>query len=391
MAPDRQGAAGNGLASRARKGEGRSQRPARSARVQAFLFGPMPSAITFDLWHERFSRFAEDLYPGRYSRDYVRTLVELGQQVESLARQKRSTIVAHNYQYPELQEVAETVGDSLGLSQYVAKKQSPRVDFCGVLFMGETAKTILGDRSKVYMPDRPGCSLVASIDQRRLDQWLRANPDGVIISYINTDAATKARSHYVCTSRNAPQVLSRAAADNPRRRILFLPDKYLGAFAASQAQVDRSLVDLYDGSCHVHSKISETALEEAMDLHPDAELLIHPECGCASSCLARTAQAGPAYGKSYYLSTEQMLWHARRSPAQEFIVATEMGMVYRLRKDVPEKRFYPVSYQSSCEYMKMNTLEKLLESLQCDRVEIEVDPEIRRPARAAIERMLAIQ
>jgi len=213
----------------------------------------------------------------------------------------------------------------------------------------------------------------------------------VIISYINTDAVTKARSHYVCTSRNAPQVLSRAAADNPGRRILFLPDKYLGAFAASQARVDRSLVDLYDGSCHVHSKISETALEEAIDLHPDAELLIHPECGCASSCLARTAQAGPAYGKSYYLSTEQMLWHARQSPAQEFIVATEMGMVYRLRKDVPEKRFYPVSYQSSCEYMKMNTLEKLLESLQCDRVEIEVDPEIRRPARAAIERMLAIQ
>lgn len=351
----------------------------------------MIAEINVDVWYERFSLFAEDLYPGRYTRDYVKTLVEIAEEVESLARLKRSTIVAHNYQYPELQDVAETVGDSLGLSQFVAKKQTPRVDFCGVQFMGETAKTILGDRSKVYMPDLPGCSLVASIDQSRIDHWLAASPDGVVISYINTDAVTKAKSNYVCTSRNAPQVLSRAAADNPGRRILFLPDKYLGAFAASQAQVDRSLVDLYDGSCHVHARIGDNALEEALDRYPDAELLIHPECGCASSCLAKTMQSGPAYGKSYFLSTEQMLWHARKSPAREFVVATEMGMVYRLRKDVPEKRFYPVSYLSVCEYMKMNTLEKLLDSLRTDRTEIMIAPEIRERARAAIERMLSIQ
>ena len=351
----------------------------------------MTNGIRFDEWYDRFSRYAEDLYPARYTTGYVRDLVEMARRVKARAQEKGSTIVAHNYQYPELQEVAETVGDSLGLSQYVAKRGAPRVDFCGVLFMGETAKTILGDRSRVYMPDRPGCSLVASIDHFWLEHWMRKHPDGIIISYINTDARTKARSHYVCTSRNAAQVLAHAAREYPGRRVLFLPDKYLGAVVLAQTQVDRSLVDLYDGACHVHAKIGERALEEAMDRHPEAELLIHPECGCASSCLAKTMQEGPANGKSYFLSTEQMLWHAEQSPAQEFIVATEMGMVYRLRKDVPEKKFHPVSNQAVCEYMKQNTLEKLLDSLEQDRVEITVEGEIREKARAAIERMLSIQ
>lgn len=351
----------------------------------------MTNGITFDGWQDRFSRYAEDLYPGRYTRVYVQELVEIGRRVQALAREKRSAIVSHNYQYPELQEVAEAVGDSLGLSQYVAKQKAPRVDFCGVLFMGETAKTILGDGSRVYMPDLPGCSLVAAVDQRRLDSWVAHNPDGILISYINSDARTKARSHYICTSRNAPQVVAHAAREYPGRRILFLPDKYLGAVVLSQTAVDPKRVDLYDGACHVHVKIGEMALEEAMDRHPEAELLIHPECGCASSCLAKTMQEGPAHGKAYFLSTEQMLWHACNSPAREFIVATESGMVYRLRKDVPGKVFYPVSYQSVCEYMKMNTLEKLLDSLERDRIEITLDPETQRRAQTAIQRMLAIQ
>jgi quinolinate synthase len=241
------------------------------------------------------------------------------------------------------------------------------------------------------MPDRPGCSLVASIDPGRIDRWRAAHPDGVIISYINTDAATKAKSDYICTSRNAAQVLAHAAAEYPHQRLLFLPDKYLGAVALHQTGVDPSRVDLYDGSCHVHAKIGENALEEAMERYPEAELLIHPECGCASSCLAKTTQMGPAYGKAYFFSTEQMLWHARTSPAREFVVATESGMVYRLRKDVPDKQFHPVSFQAVCEYMKMNTLGKLLDSLERDRVEITVPPQIQQRARAAIERMLTIQ
>jgi quinolinate synthase len=349
----------------------------------------MPALV--EVWYENLSRFAEDLYPGRYTSGYVKELAELSQEVEALVRQKQSRVVAHNYQYPELQEVAEHVGDSLALSRYLAKHPAPRVDFCGVLFMGETAKTILGDDSRVFMPDLPGCSLVASIHPEILDRWTAQNPDGLIISYINTDALTKARSHYVCTSRNAVQVVEHAARAYSGRRILFLPDKYLGAVVLAQAQVDKTLVDLYDGVCHVHARIGEKALDQAMDRYPDAELLIHPECGCASSCMARTIRGDWPHRQAYFLSTDQMLVHARRSPAQKFLVATEKGMVYRLRKEVPEKSFLPVSDEAVCEYMKMNTLEKLRDSLQNNHYEVRLAPEIREKALLAIQRMLSIQ
>lgn len=349
----------------------------------------MPALL--DTLYERLSRHAGDLYPGRYTRDYVKTLTEITAEVEDLARRKHSTVVAHNYQYPELQEVAEHVGDSLALSRYLAKRRAPRVDFCGVLFMGETAKTILGDDSRVFMPDKPGCSLVASIHPEILDRWIATHPDGVLISYINTDALTKARSHYVCTSRNAVHVLEHAAREYPGRRILFLPDRYLGAVVLAQANVDKSLVDLYNGVCHVHAKIGEKALDHALERHPDADLLIHPECGCASSCLARTIQGDWPYRQAYFLSTDQMLNHARQSAAREFVVATESGMVYRLRKEVPEKIFHPVSDEAVCEYMKMNTLEKLRESLAEDRNEVILDEQMRQRALVAIQRMLAIQ
>ncbi len=351
----------------------------------------MSEALQFETWHENFNRFAGDLYPGRYTRDYVKQLAEIGRQVLSLAREKGSLIVAHNYQYPELQEVAESIGDSLGLSQYVAKQQAARVDFCGVWFMGETAKTIVGDRAKVYMPDRPGCSLVDSIDHLRIESWRKNNPDGVVISYINTDALTKAMSDYICTSRNAAQVMAHAAREHPGQRILFLPDKYLGAVALAQTRIDAKQVDLYDGGCHVHVKIGDHALEKAHDRYPDAELLIHPECGCASACLSKIMHHASPYQRAYYLSTEQMIEHAKTSPAKEFIVGTEMGMLYRIRKELPGKTFHAVSPEAMCEYMKMNTLEKLLDSLEKDRIEVIVDPEVQQKAQQAIQRMLTIQ
>ncbi len=343
-----------------------------------------------DSLYERLNKFAADLFPGRYTRAYVQQLAGMAQEVRALAAAKKSLIVAHNYQYPELQEVAETVGDSLKLSQYVAAQKASRVDFCGVQFMAETAKIILGDSARVYMPDLPGCSLVASIDPRRLDHWMAANPGGIVISYVNTDAATKARSDIVCTSRNAGAVVEYAVREYPGRRILFLPDKYLGAVVLAQTKVDPALVDLYDGHCHVHARIGETALEDAMDRHPEAELLIHPECGCASACMAKAMSGRLPYQKAYFLSTDQMITHAAASASREFVVATETGMLYRLRKEVAGKKFYPVSDLAVCEYMKMNTLEKLLDSLRLDRVEIVLDPAIRERARAAIERMLAI-
>jgi quinolinate synthase len=351
----------------------------------------MQNGTQYARWYEDFNRFAGDLYPGRYTADYVRDLVEIAKEVRELARQKGSVIVAHNYQFPELQEMAESVGDSLGLAQYVARKQPVRVDFCGVWFMGETAKTILGDRSKVYMPDHPGCSLVASIDHARIESWLSRNPEAVVISYVNTDAKTKAMSDYVCTSRNAAQVLQHAAQQYPGRRILFLPDKYLGSVALSQTDVDRDRVDLYDGACHVHVKIGDNALEKAFDRHPDADLLLHPECGCSTACLAKTVNGASPHKHSYFLSTEQMLLHAEKSSKQEFLVGTETGMLYRLRKELPQKTFHPVSDEAVCEYMKMNTLEKLRDSLKYDRVEVQVEPEVREKAQAAIQRMLTIQ
>ncbi len=348
--------------------------------------------VPYERWYDIFNRAAGDLYPGRYTREYTAELVDTARKVAELAAQKQSLIVAHNYQYPELQEVAAEVGDSLGLSQHVARQMAPRVDFCGVWFMGETAKTIVGDRCKVYMPDRPGCSLVESIDHARLQAWKRRFPEGVVISYVNTDAFTKAMSDYICTSRNAAQVLDHAARANPGVRILFLPDKFLGAVSISQCSaVDASLVDLYDGFCHVHAKIGESALEDAFDRHPDAELLIHPECGCASHCMSQVMQGTSPYQKAFFLSTEGMLWHARESSAREFIVGTEMGMVYRLRRQVPEKDFYPVSPEAVCEFMKMNTLEKLLASLETDSIEVTIEPETARKAQRAIDRMLSIQ
>jgi quinolinate synthase len=159
----------------------------------------------------------------------------------------------------------------------------------------------------------------------------------------------------------------------------------------SQSSVDPTLVDLYDGACHVHAKIGERALEDAFDAHPDAELLIHPECGCASSCLAKIMNGSSPYQKAYFLSTEQMIRHAETSPAKEFIVATELGMLYRLRRDIPNKIFHPVSPEAVCEYMKMNTLEKLLDSLKNDRIEVVVEQEIKNKAQIAIQRMLTIQ
>ncbi len=351
----------------------------------------MTQRTQVDAWYDKFNRFAGDLYPGRYGRDFVTELVEQGDEVRRLAEEKDSVIVAHNYQYPELQEIAEEIGDSLGLSKFVAEQSRPRVDFCGVWFMGETAKTIVGDRAKVYMPDKPGCSLVQSIDHLRIQKWKDANPDGLIISYINTDAKTKAMSDYICTSRNAAQIVDHAARNHPGKRMLFLPDKYLGAVSLAQSQVNPDLVDLYDGACHVHAKMGENALEEAFDRHPEAELLIHPECGCASTCLVKIMNHESEFQNAFYLSTEQMIHHAEKSPAKEFIVATEMGMLYRLRRDLPHKIFHPVHPEAVCEYMKMNTMEKLLDSLENDRIEVTIDPEVRAKAQAAIDRMLTIQ
>lgn len=382
-----------------------------------------------EAWYERFSRCAGDLYPGRYTPEFCRVLAELAVEIQALARQKRATIVAHNYLYPEFHEVADRVGDSLGLSLAVQRMRAPRVDFESVFFMGATAKLITGDATRVFVADSPevlGCSLVFGTDHAWLDRWKAEHPDGIVVTYINSDALTKAKSDYVSTSRNTDIIIVAAAREFPGRKILVLPDKYLGLVMKQRAidlareqgvALDPDQVEVYmqpfggfRAACYVHEEIGERGVEEALDAYPDAELMIHPECGCASSCLYKLHAGIIPKSRAYFLSTEGMVQHARRSAAQRFIVATEKGMVYRLRTEMPEKEFLPVSLAAECRYMKANTLEKLLRSLREDRLEVVLcddccDPRaphqddrtvhiprsVAAKAKVAIDRMLAIR
>jgi quinolinate synthase len=350
-------------------------------------------------------------------------LAEQAIEIKRLAQEKGSTIVAHNYLYPEFHEIADKVGDSLGLSFFVRDRHASRVDFESVFFMGATSKIITGDATRVFVPDYPdviGCSLVFGTDYEWLENWKRENPGGILVTYINSDAYTKSISDYISTSRNTARIIVHAAKEFPGRKILVLPDKYLGWVMKSMAVeqgVDPDLVEVYEerfkghwAACYVHAEIGPDASEIALLENPDAELMIHPECGCASSCLLKLRNGEIPRAKAYFLSTEQMVEHARLSPARRFIVATEKGLVYRLRKEIPGKEFVPVSMQAECRYMKANTFDKLLRSLREDRLEIILcddccDPKkpyqdervihiqrsVAQRARLAIDRMMEIQ
>jgi len=379
-------------------------------------------------WYELFSRFAEDLYPDRYTLNKCLELAEQADEILRLAEEKKSTIVAHNYLYPEFHEIAEKVGDSLGLSFYVKQKRSPRVDFEGVFFMGATAKIITGDSTRIFVSDAPeviGCSLVFGIDYDWIDEWKRNNPDGILVTYINSDVYTKSISDFISTFRNTDKVIAHAVKMFPGRKILVLPDKFLGYVMKARAleilrreniDINPDLIEIYDhrkgkywSACHVHQQIGPDAADIALLQNSDAELMIHPECGCASSCLYKVQSGIIPHDKAYFLSTEQMIEHAKISPAKKFIVATEKGMVYRLRKEMPEKEFIPISPDAVCEYMKANTFDKLLNSLRRDCLEIVFckdccDPKspyhdnkvihipwsVAERAKRGIERMLAI-
>jgi len=298
-------------------------------------------------------------------------LAEQAEEVRALAKEKSSTLVAHNYLYPEFHEIADRVGDSLGLSLYVKSIGAPRVDFESVYFMGATAKIITRDQTRVFVSDHSntlGCSLVFDTDYDWLREWKQQNPDGILVTYINSDAYTKSISDYISTSRNTDKIIAHAVKNHPCRKVLVLPDRYLGMvmktralqlLAAEGISVNPNLIEIYPlGCCYVHEKIGERGLEEALERHPDAELMIHPECGCASSCLLKLQRGQIPHGKAYFLSTEQMIERAKQSSAAKFIVATEKGMVYRLRKEMPEKEFVPVSDKAECQYMKENTMAK---------------------------------
>lgn len=340
------------------------------------------------LWHDRFQQHAADLFPGLYTLAYCRELAEVAIEIRALAAEKGSTIVAHNYQRPELQEVADFVGDSLGLALEVQRRRAPRVDFSSVHFMGATAKIILGNASRVFVqgtPDVHGCSLVLGTDHRWIERWKTKNPGGVCVTYVNSDVRTKAMSEYISTSRNTAAVIARAAREHTGR-ILVLPDKFLGhvmkAQAVTEFGVDPDRVEIYthpfgqyNACCYVHERIGADAPERALEEHDDAELFLHPECGCASSCLLKLSQGILPKDRVFYLSTEGMLERVRKSSAKRFVIGTESGMIYRLRKEMPDREFHPVSVQAVCDFMKQNTLLKLRDTLRNDTFEIVLDPD----------------
>ena len=300
------------------------------------------------------------------------------EEIRALARERDAVIIAHNYQRPEVQDVADYVGDSLGLSRQAAATDASTVVFAGVHFMAETA-AILSPEKTILLPDLgAGCSLAASIDADQLRTWKAEHPGAVVVSYVNTTAEVKAESDYCCTSGNAKSVIEAIPEDT---EILFLPDMYLGLWLE---KVTGRKLEIWMGECHVHAGIRPADIDRWTEEAPDAELLVHPECGCASQAMAF------ANDRTHILSTEKMIDYAKRSPKQRFLIATETGIIHRLQKEAPGKTFEPVRADAECRYMKVTTLEKVRDSLRDRKHVVTVDPKLADKARLAIDRMVAI-
>src|SRR5881275_392008 len=310
---------------------------------------------------------------------------ELQEEIKHLARARNAVIIAHNYERPEVQDVADFVGDSLGLSREAAKTKADVIVFCGVHFMAETA-AVLSPQKTVLLPDlAAGCSLAATIDAKQLRDWKAEHPGAVVVSYVNTTAEVKAESDYCCTSGNAVEIVNSIPAD---KEILFLPDMFLGAHVRRMTK--RENIHVWMGECHVHAGIDPENIRLQRRLHPEAEFLVHPECGCSTSVLEAMSAGDIDADGVQILSTEGMIKRPALSHADEFIVATEVGILHRLRRDNPGKRFFAANDRASCAYMKVTTLPKIRDALIHNRFRITVPNDVADRARLAIERMVAI-
>jgi len=312
---------------------------------------------------------------------------ELIDEIEHLRVERGAVILAHNYQIPEIQDLADFIGDSLGLSQEAARTDSDLIIFCGVHFMAETA-AIISPQKRVLIPDLDaGCSLASSIDYEKLKAWKDEHPNAVVVSYVNTTAEVKALTDYCCTSTNAVQVVNSIPAD---KDILFLPDMFLGAYVKRVTERDGDF-HIWPGECHVHAGIRPEDIDKKMEEHQDAEMLVHPECGCSTSCMYHKA-TGKLQTDVHVLSTEGMLNRAKTSTSKKFVVATENGLLHRMEKETKGtgKQFLPANERAWCRYMKMISLEKLRNSLRDDVFEVRVPEDIADKARRSIERMLVI-
>ncbi|WP_127782552.1 quinolinate synthase NadA [Rhodococcus sp. X156] len=310
------------------------------------------------------------------------------QQVRALLAERNAVLLAHNYQLPAIQDVADHVGDSLALSRIAAESEADTIVFCGVHFMAETAK-ILAPHKTVLIPDeRAGCSLADSIDATQLAEWKAEHPGAVVVSYVNTTAEVKALTDICCTSSNAVEVVESIPAD---QEVLFLPDQFLGAHVRRVTGRDNVLV--WAGECHVHAGINGDELAAQAAAHPDAELYIHPECGCATSALYLAGEGAVPADRVKILSTGGMLDSARAlapGGTREVLVATEVGMLHQLRQAAPGVDFRAVNEKASCRYMKMITPAALLRCLVEGADEVHVDAETARRASGAVRRMIAI-
>ncbi len=314
---------------------------------------------------------------------------ELQAEVRALARERDAIILAHNYQLPEIQDIADYVGDSLGLSQQAARADASTIAFCGVHFMAETASILCPDKTVLIADLDAGCSLADAITPEQLRAWQAEHPGAVTVMYVNTTAEIKALTDYCVTSANAVAVVEHILRERgPQTEILFGPDMFLGAYV--ERRIGRPL-HVWDGECHVHAGIRPRDIEQVRAEHPQADFLIHPECGCSTSVMEYAA-SGDIDGEGVHmLSTGGMLRYAQEAkPGSAAIVATEIGMLHPLREAAPDTEFIAANERAACTYMKMITLPKLRDGLRDGVHEVKVPDDVAERARVPIERMVAI-
>lgn len=309
----------------------------------------------------------------------------LAEEIHELARRRNAVILAHNYQRPEVQDVADYVGDSLGLSREAASTDAEVIVFCGVHFMAETA-AILSPSKTVLLPDlAAGCSLAATINADQLRAWKAEHPGAAVVAYVNTSAEVKAECDYCCTSGNAVNVINAIPRD---RDILFLPDMFLGAHV--RRQTGRDNIHVWMGECHVHAAIDPEHINKTRAENPAAAFLIHPECGCSTPVVEAISAGAVSSEDVHILSTEGMIRYPQESGRDTFIVATEVGILHRLRRENPKKNFIAANSRAQCSFMKVTTLPKVRDALANLQYHITVPDDIAARARLSIERMVSI-
>lgn len=307
------------------------------------------------------------------------TNTEILDRIQQLKKEKNAVILAHYYTRPEVQDIADYLGDSLGLSQEAGKTDAKIIVFCGVHFMAETAAIISPDKKVLIPAQFAGCSLAESITGYDLREWKKANPGGIVVSYVNTTAEVKAWTDICCTSANALKVVQSLPSD---RKILFVPDKNLGAWIA---KVTGRSLELWEGDCCVHERIPAEMIIARSREFPEADILIHPEANCSHDDRIL------AMPQVYLYSTAGMIKHALHSPKRRFIIATEIETIHKLKKDNPEKEFIPVHPKTICGQMKKVTLDNVLEALEKEQFQVQIPEDIRLKALVPIERMLKIK